>query len=93
MARTTIKDIAAVRKVKAKEAKNTAAEARFIADFAARAGGVMHSEKISKAQLAAGMGCSVAKAYKLIAEPWRMSVRDMVMMAKVLKLKIKLETE
>lgn len=80
-------------RTKSTEPKNTAAEARFIADFAARAGGVMHSEKITKAQLAAGMGCSVAKAYKLIAEPWRMSVRDMVMMAKALKLKIKLETE
>ena len=92
MARTTIKDIAAVRKVKAKEAKNTAAEARFIADFAARAGGVMHSEKISKAQLAAGLGCSVAKAYKLCAEPWRMTVRDLVGIAKVLKMKVELVT-
>lgn len=80
-------------RTKSTEPKNTVAEARFIADFAARAGGVMHSEKISKAQLAAGMGCSVAKAYKLIAEPWRMSVRDMVVMAKVLKLSVVLTTE
>ena len=96
----TIKDMAAVRKAKAKEAKeakaaapkNTATEARFIADFAARMGGVMHADKISKAQLAAGLGCSVAKAYKLCAEPWRMTVRDLVGIAKVLKLSIDLRT-
>jgi len=92
MTKTTIKDIAAVRKVKAKEAKNTTAEARFIADFAARMGGVMHADKISKAQLAAGLGCSVAKAYKLCAEPWRMTVRDLVGIAKVLKMKVELVT-
>jgi hypothetical protein len=93
----TIKDMAAVRKAKAKEAKaaapkNTAAEARFIADFAARMGGVMHADKISKAQLAAGLGCSVAKAYKLCAEPWRMTVRDLCAIAKVLKMKVELVT-
>jgi len=72
--------------------KNTTAEARFIADFAARMGGVMHADKISKAQLAAGLGCSVAKAYKLCAEPWRMSVRDLCAIAKVLKMKVELVT-
>lgn len=78
--------------VKPKTEKNTAAEARFIADFAARMGGVMHADKISKAQLAAGLGCSVAKAYKLCAEPWRMTVRDLVGIAKVLKMKVELVT-
>ena len=77
---------------KPKTEKNTAAEARFIADFAARMGGVMHADKISKAQLAAGLGCSVAKAYKLCAEPWRMTVRDLVGIAKVLKMKVELVT-
>lgn len=75
-----------------KPPKNTTAEARFIADFAARMGGVMHADKISKAQLAAGLGCSVAKAYKLCAEPWRMSVRDLCAIAKVLKMKVELVT-
>jgi len=72
--------------------KNTTAEARFIADFAARMGGVMHADKISKAQLAAGLGCSVAKAYKLCAEPHRMTVRDLCAIAKVLKMKVELVT-
>jgi hypothetical protein len=75
-----------------KPPKNTTIEARFIADFAARMGGVMHADKISKAQLAAGLGCSVAKAYKLCAEPWRMTVRDLVGIAKVLKMKVELVT-
>lgn len=75
-----------------KPPRNTTAEARFITDFAARMGGVMHADKISKAQLAAGLGCSVAKAYKLCAEPHRMTVRDLVGIAKVLKMKVELVT-
>ena len=84
--------MARVKSEKTATPKNTTAEARFIADFAARMGGVMHADKISKAQLAVGLGCSVAKAYKLCAEPWRMSVRDLCAIAKVLKMKVELVT-